>query len=221
MAQSVPPSRTPTVTPSPAIAWFQASANLCVFASSTPRLLSASKFEPFGAGALANGTSLSYSLCSALFLALASRFLPTSGSRPPSGWPVCLSSIGLTATTPRADASFGSACTPILPTTSAAPAEDATLASSRSAAAGAASPSVVAKTRTVSVEPLSTCCCRSGCSLDFAPSDADLTPAGRLPAFLSGAACVADATTNSERRAARTSAVIPVVRGIITLLPLE
>src|SRR5262245_37607224 len=50
--KSVPPSSTPTVTPSPAKPAFQASVKLCVLASITSSLRSCSKFEPFGAGAL-------------------------------------------------------------------------------------------------------------------------------------------------------------------------
>ena len=42
-AQSVPPSRMLTVVPSPAKPWFQASANLCVFASRTPSCFRRSK----------------------------------------------------------------------------------------------------------------------------------------------------------------------------------
>ena len=49
-AQSVPPSRMLTVVPSPAKPWFQASANLCVFASRTSSCFSWSKLPPRGGG---------------------------------------------------------------------------------------------------------------------------------------------------------------------------
>ena len=156
----------------------QAPTKLCVLASRTPSSLSSSKWDPARRGAFEYGTSLRRSAPSAACCAAASGFLPTSGSGMPSGRPSCSKLMGPTATMPAAPASLGSAGTAMVPTTRPAPPDSATCASSRCAAAAAASPAVVANTGIRSVLPLSTCSCSSGSSLAMASSELVLTSSG-------------------------------------------
>src|SRR4051794_20683846 len=153
--QSVPPSRTETVTPLPVKPACHAPVKLCVFASSTSRLFCWSKLAVLRGGAFSNGTDFFWSSRRAAFRVFLSGCLPTSGSLP-TGRPVCLNSIADTLTTPLTFASFASLEAETRPTTSATPFFEAVCESvSRSVACATLPFWIVATTATGAVEPLS------------------------------------------------------------------
>jgi hypothetical protein len=175
--QSVPPSNTAAVVPSPAKPARHAWVKLWVLASSTFSLLNCSKVEPRGGGAWENGTSAARVAATALALAA-----PLSGARrfslKSTGVPSIRKVIERTDTTLESLASFTSCWAGLRPTTSETSPDRVVWDRSSRRATPRGSPTTLTNTGTLPLAWRSTIWSRSLPSLRRPWSDEVLTARG-------------------------------------------